>query len=261
MTDPTTLPAKQPRDRPWWFYLMFALAAIGVLAAAAFFTGVLGLSVVLSRLSDRSSVGTPDIAGEVVDIVTGERVSGMNVCLLETYRYSGPTDGTGPQIEVRRGEVTQTDAAGIFSFDAAKTRLDFFQSADRYSISITEPVGDLVCGLDMESALRRHGRVFQNEPSGSARQKLRHYFPLSIVDSLVSPPPVAYSTSFVRVNIPDAVRLRTLDNPSTLKIELIPLLQNESECQGAYEKASIELCQQANKSAYAEKWRAELSHP
>jgi hypothetical protein len=260
MTD-SSLPTKRSKGRPWWLYLAFALAAIGVLAAAAFFTGALGLSIALARLFERNSVGTPDISAQVVDIVTGERVPGMDVCLLETYIYSGPTYG-GPHTDVRRGEVTQTDAAGIFSFDAAKARLDFFQSADRYSISITEPVGDLVCGLDMESALRRHGRLFQNGAPDSAGHRQRHYFPVSIVDSPVNPPPVARSTSFLYGDLPDAVCLRALDNPSKLRIELIPLLQNESECQGAYDTASIELCRQANTSVFAEKWRADLRlHP
>jgi len=249
MTD-LTLSIHRSKGRPWWPYLVFALAA--------FFTGAVGLTTLLFHLFERGNAGTPDISGEVVDIVTGERVSGINVCLLETYRYSGPTDAAGPRIDVRRGEVTQTDRTGIFSFDAATARLDFFQSADRYSISITEPVGDLVCGLGMEEALRRHGRVFQNEPSASERK--RHYFPVSIVDNTASPPPVAYSTSFLYEALPDAVRLRTLDNPSKLRIELIPLLQRESECQGAYDTASVELCRQANTSPYAEKWRTELSH-
>jgi hypothetical protein len=231
MTD-STHPTKRSKGRSWWLYLTFALAAIGVLAGGAFSSGVLGLSFALARLFERNSVGTPDISGQVVDIVTGERVPGMDVCLLETYMYSGPTDG-GPHTDVRRGEVTQTDSAGIFSFDAAKARLDFFQSADRYSMA-----------------------------SDSAGHRQRHYFPVSIVDSPVNPPPVTRSTSFLYGSLPDAVCLRTLDYPSNLRIELIPLLQNESECQGAYDTASVELCRQANTSVYAEKWRAELSrHP
>jgi len=259
MTD-STLPTPRLTRRPWWIYLLFALAAIGVLVAAAFFTGVLGLSIILGRLSGRGFVGTPDISGQVADIVTGDRVPGMNVCLLETYKYSGPTDGTGPSIDVRRGEVTQTDAAGIFSFAASKAQLDFFQSGDRYSISITEPVGDLVCGTDFQSALEGHGRVFQNEPSDSAGHRQRHYFPVAIVNDPGYPPPLPPSIDSPRGSLPGSVLFRKLDNPGQLRIELIPLLQNESECQGAYDSASVDLCKQANTSGYAEKWRAALSH-
>ncbi len=258
MTD-SALPTHRSKGRPWWMYLLFALAAIGLLVAAAFFAGVFGLSIALSRLSDRDYVGTPDISAQVVDIVTGDPVPGMNVCLLETYTYSGPTDGAGPQIEVRRGEVTQTDAAGIFSFAASKARLDFFQSGDRYSISIMEPAGDLVCGIEMEAALRGHGRVFQNGPPDSAGRQRRHYFPGAIVNDPGNPPPLASSTGFV-IAIPAAVLFRKMGDPAHLKVELIPLLQDDSECQGAYDSTSVELCKQANNSDSAGKWRVALSH-
>ena len=122
-------------------YLLFVLAAIGVLLAAAFVTGVLGLSIFLARVSDRGLVGTPRIYAQVVDIVTGEPVPGMNVCLLETYKNSGPTDGAGPFTDIRRGEVTQTDAVGVFAFPEWKAKLDFFQSDDRYRSRSPNPLG------------------------------------------------------------------------------------------------------------------------
>jgi len=261
MTD-LTVPIHRSKGRPWWMYLVFALAAIGVLVAAALFTGLLGLSIVGSRLFEREDAGTPDISAQVADIVTGERVPEMNVCLLETYRDSGPTDGAGPHIAVRRGEVTQTDVAGTFSFPASTARLDFFQSGDRYSISITEPAGDLVCGLGMESALRGHGRVFQNGPSPSGGHRQRHYFPMAIVNDPSNPAALPPSIDSERRILPGAVLFRKLDNPAQLRIELIPLLRNENECQGAYDASTAELCRQANTSRYAQEWRAELSrHP
>ena len=129
------------------------------------------------------------------------------------------------------GEVRPTDAAGTFSSAASRARLDFFQSEDKYSISITEPVGDLVCGLDMESAWR-HGRVFQNEPADSAGHRQRHYFPLAVVNDPGYPPPLPASIASLKGRMPAPVLFRKLDNPGQLRIELIPLLQNESECQG-----------------------------
>ena len=257
----STVPVGRSKGRPWWVYLVFALAAIGVLIAAAFFAGVLELSIVLSRLSERGFVGTPDISATVVDIVTGERVPGMDVCLLETYENSGPTDGTGSWIDVRRGEVTQTDAAGIFSFAASRAPLDLFQSGDRFSISITEPVGDVVCGTDFQSALEGHGRVFQNGPSESLPRK-RHYFPVAIMNDPRYPPPLPPSTNSLKGALPGAVLFRKLDNPKQLRVELVPLVQNESDCEGAYDRPSVELCKQVNKSATAESWRAALKyHP
>ncbi len=258
MTD-STFPTHRSKGRPWWMYLLFALAAIGLPVTAAFWAGVFGLSIGLSRLSERDYVGTPDISAQVVDIVTGDPVPGMNVCLLESYTYSGPTDGAGPRVDVRRGEVTQTDAAGIFSFAASKARLDFFQSRDRYSISIAEPAGDLVCGIEMESALRGHGRVFQNGTSDSGGQQRRHYFPAAIVNDPGNPPPLASSTGFA-IPIPAAVLFRKMGDPAHLKVELIPLLHDGNECQGAYDLPSIELCKQANSSVSAESWRVALSH-
>jgi hypothetical protein len=246
MTD-STLPTHQSKGRPWWMYLVFAVAAIGVLVAAAFFAGVLGISIALSRLSDRGYVGTPDISGEVVDIVTGERVPGMNVCLLETFKSNGPTDGNGPRTDVRRSEVTQTDAAGIFSFAASKARLDFFQSEDRYSISITEPVGDLVCGIG------GHGRVFQNGRSESGGHRQRQYFPVAIVDDPSNPPPLPPSLSSLRGTLPGVVFLRKMGDPAHFKVELIPSLQNGSGCQGAHDTSSVELCKQANVSDSTER--------
>ncbi|MGA9545788.1 MAG: hypothetical protein WBQ85_19600 [Candidatus Sulfotelmatobacter sp.] len=261
MTDPA-LPTHGSKGRPWWFYLVFALAAMAVLVAAAFFTGVFGLTIFLSRLSDRGYVGTPTISGEVVDIVSGERVRGMNVCLLETYKNSGPTDGAGPWTDVRLGEVTQTDAAGIFSFAASKAPRDFFQSEDRYSISITEPVGDLFCSIELVDPGAGRGRVFENEPSESAEHRRRHYFPLAIVNDPGNPPPVARSTGFSIGNLPPAVFFRKIGDPAHLKVELIPLVQSDSECEGAYDTVSVALCKQANNSASAEKWRAALrNHP
>lgn len=202
-------------------YLLFALAAIGVLLAAAFFAGVLGLSIILSRLSERDNVGTPDISAQVADLVTGDRVPGMNVCLLETY--SRKSFAGGSSIEARRGEVTQTDAAGTFSFAAFKDRLDFLQSNDTYSISITEPIGDLVCGIDMGAALRGHGRVFQNGPTPSATHRPRHYFPVAIVDDPSRLPLLPPSIGPLQGSLSTAVLFRKLGDPAHLKVELIPL--------------------------------------
>lgn len=187
-------------------------------------------------------------------MVTGDRVPGMNVCLFETYMYSGPTDGAVPSVRIRRSEVTLTNRAGIFSFAAAKDRLNFLESADQYSISITEPVGDLVCGIDFYT---NGSRIFQNDPSTSRKQ--RHYFPVAIVNDPVYPPPLPPSIGSVAGSLPATVLFRKMGNPQQLKIELIPILQKESECEGAYDTASVELCKQANNSVYAQTWRASLN--
>ena len=85
---------------------------------------------------------------------------------------------------------------------------------------------------------------------------------MAIVVDPDRPPPVSSTTGFTFGNLPPAIYFRKMGDPAHLRVELIPLLQNDSECQGALDPAPIELCKQANNSTSAKQWRDALrEHP
>jgi len=241
-------------------YLVFALAALGLLLIVAF---VIRLSISLSRELAPKYAEIPHISGKVADAVSGDPLPGMDVCLLETYVYNGPSDGSGHEIKVRRSEATRTDASGTFSFTASRAQMDWVHDADSYGIAVTDPAArfDEACGKSIyllggsSSAVFQSEFQFRSEPSRSSRYDGRPpYFPVALVQDPTRPYPLLHYTDppGFKLGFPLAAKL---DDPGSLKIGLIPLLRDAKECQSAQDSSAAELCKQANNSRIADALR------
>jgi hypothetical protein len=242
----SALPTHRSKRRPSWMYLVFGLAALGLLSAVALLAGIVWLSAFFIP----KYVETPHISGKVVDALTGAPVPEMDVCFLETFLYTGPSDN-GPGTYARRTEVTRTDAAGMFYFAASKSQRDWFQEREQYAIGISDPSPHIkVCGIGDSQ-----NKSYPPGPADTAGNNRRHYFPAAIVKDPANPYPMPPNAPVGYLS--GRSFIQKMGDPGDIKVALIPLLRNGSECQSPQDPGSAELCRQANESGIADDMRKE----
>lgn len=220
-------------------------------------------------LMDRLSpfhVGTPRISGTVVNALTGRPVPGMDVCLLVT-KLSSSFVSRAKETKVMRSVMTQTDASGKFFFDRWDTQIDSLDSWEGYGIAVTDPIAfwNSVCGEDVYLLAARNPSgdtdVFRREiffHTDSAPPSAPPYFPVALVTDPLNPHPQSYgaSVSFGSLfEFPEATFLRKIDDPSKLRIALVPLLRDEKECRFVQDSKLADLCRQMNHSRTAAELR------
>jgi hypothetical protein len=211
-------------------------------------------------------VGTPRISGTVVNALTGRPVPQMDVCLLVTKAVSS-FDHRGKEARVMRSVMTQTDASGKFFFDRWDDQLDLLDSWEGYGIAVTDPAAfwNSVCGKDVyllaartpsgDVDVFRREIFFHPDPAAPSSPP---YFPVAMVKDPLDPQPQPYgaSVSFGPLfEFPDATFLRKIDDPSKLKIALVPLLRDEKECRLVQDSELADLCRQMNHSRTADALR------
>jgi hypothetical protein len=178
--------------------------------------------------------GVPQIHGTLVDAVTGRPVSEMDVCLVALARQI-----TAGQVGIDRSEVTQSDASGKFSFAPSVQKS---LGARGYEIGITDPAAQLSlsCGK-YRDLLTNPGFVGGSTlPFGDDRE--RFYFPVVIVQrsSDNTSDPTQYGPM-----------LQKFTDPANIRIALIPLLQNDGECEAIHDPTDAGYCRWLNSSGDA----------
>ncbi len=245
--------APQPKAKWWWPYFLLVVVVLFVLwklAPGRVFT-------LLDRLSP-FHIGTPRISGTVVDAVTGRPVPGMDVCLLVTHIPS--SFAHRPLTEVMRSVMTKTDASGTFFFARWDDQLDLLDHWDGYGIAVTDPAAHWKDGCGREIYLLGNADIFEREISlqslsDSAAKSVPPYFPVAMVKDPEDPHPAVYGTYVSFGHFTEGTLIRKIGDPGKLKIAVVPLLRDESECRSAQNPDFAELCRQMNQSPPADDLR------
>ncbi len=253
------LPPIRRSKLEWWPYLVLVLVVFFLLWKLA-----PGRVFVFLEWLSPFRVGTPWISGTVVDALTGKPVPGMDVCLLVTYAPVNFDHRRGS--EVRRSAVTRTDVSGRFFFERQDDQIDFFDKWEGYGITVTDPAAQWkdVCGKEVyllgAGILNGHADVFQTERifqyNSDTATSTPPYFPVAMVKDPNDPHPLPYGLRVSFGHFPDGTLVRKIVNPNKLKIALVPLLRDESECRLAEDSDFAELCRQMNRSPTADDLRA-----
>jgi hypothetical protein len=254
-------PVRRSKMKWWWPYVLSAALVLIVLVVLVLFLfwkfspgGFIGL---LDRLSP-FHIGTPQIYGTVVDAVTGRPLPGMEVCLLATYL---PTNfDHRPSPEVKRSATTRTDASGKFFFERWDDQRDLFDKWVGYGIAVTDPAAQWKDECGREVYLLGNADIFEREISlqshaDSTTKSTPPYFPAALVTDPSDPHPPAYGNRVSFGHFPDGTLVRKIGNPGKLKIALVPLLRDASECRLAQNPDFAELCRQMNESPTADDLR------
>jgi hypothetical protein len=217
--------ATRSKTRPQLKYLLITVLAVGILSigllvgVAVYMTSSLAAPIVAPWFG-----GVPQISGIVVDAVTGQRVPGMDVCLV------GRAKGLNG-IAVDRSEMTHSDAGGRFSF--APSRQGGFGAAG-YDLAIAEPGAQLSLSCGRTS----YAYVNQQELPSNADGK-RVYFPLTAVAGV--PEPLNDQITYASI-------IEKFTDSGNIRIALIPLLQNENECAAIQDQINASFCRYLNRS-------------
>jgi hypothetical protein len=215
-----------PRRRPW-LYLGLSVSVVGLLSICWYVGSEIFLFTKLAApLITPFFGGVPQIAGTVVDAVTGRPIQGMGVCLVARAKWMN-------SIYVDRSDMTQSDASGKFSFAPSRQG---GAGAAGYEIGIADPAAqvDLSCGKYREEA------PYLNQQELPSRDDGKHfYFPMVAVQGLSSPLNDQVTYGWITEKFPD---------PGNIRIALIPLLQNESECAVIQDPTDASFCRYLNRS-------------
>ena len=216
-----------PRRRPWLKYLGLSLLVGGLLSICWYGGSEISLFTKLAApLIAPWFGGVPQISATVVDAITGQPVPGMDVCLVA--RAKGMNS-----IYVDRSEMTQSDASGRFSFAPSRQG---GAGAAGYEIGIVDPAArvDPSCGKYREQA------PYLSQQELPSRDDGKHfYFPVVAVQGLPTPLSDQVTYGWITEKFPD---------PGNIRIALIPLLQNESECAVIQDQADASFCRYLNRS-------------
>jgi hypothetical protein len=215
-------------------YLTFSALAVGLLSICLLIGSAVLLATKIAPVIAPWFGGVPQISGTVVDAVTSQPVSGMDVCLVALARQF-----TVSQVGIDRSEVTQSDASGKFSFAPSVQK---GLGARGYEIGITDPAAhlSLSCGK-YRDLLTNPGFVLGSTlPFGDDREQF--YFPVALVERLPGDP--NDQTTY-------GPMLQKFTNPGNIRIALIPLLQNESECEAIQDQTNAGYCRWLSSSGDA----------
>lgn len=215
-----------PRRRPWLKYLGLSVLVMGLLSICWYFgSEILLFTELAAPLITPFFEGVPRISGTVVDAVTGEPIPGIDVCLVARAK--------GMSIYVDRSEMKQSDASGKFSF--APSRQGGVAAAG-YEIGIADPAAhvDLSCGKYLEEA------PYLNQQELPSRDDGKHfYFPMVAVQGRPTPLNDQVTYAWITEKFPE---------PGNIRIALIPLLQNESQCAVIQDQTNASFCRYLNRS-------------
>jgi hypothetical protein len=244
-----------PRSKPQWWVPYFLLVVVVLFVLWKLTPG--HVFTFFDRISP-FHIGTPRISGTVVDAVTGRPVPGMDVCLLVTHIPS--SFAHRPVTEVMRSVMTKTDASGAFFFARWDDQLDLLDHWDGYGIAVTDPAARWKDGCGREIYLLGNADIFEREISlqslsDSAAKSAPPYFPVAMVQDPEDPHPSVYGTYVSFGHFAEGTLVRKIGDPSKLKIAVVPLLRDESECRLAQNPTFAELCRQMNQSLSADDLR------
>jgi hypothetical protein len=224
-----------PRRKPWLKYFGISALVAGLLSICWY----VGSEILLFTNLTTPMVapffgGVPQISGTVVDAVTGQPVSEMDVCLIALSRGIG---GTG----FDRRELTQSDATGKFSF-ASSTQKGFGFAG--YEIGISDPAAHLgpSCGTLRDMLTNPNIVVGEGLPSREDNKRKGFYFPVVLVQGIAKDP---YDQTRY------GPMLQTFTEPGNIRIALIPLLLDESECEPVNDRTNAGFCHWLNSSSDA----------
>jgi hypothetical protein len=156
----------------------------------------------------------------------------MDLCLIARTRGLNGAS-------VDRSEVKQSDASGKFSFATSVQKGWGFLG---YEIGITDPAAQLSlsCGRYLD-VLTDPGFV-QGSTLPFSDDRKRFYFPVAIVEGL--PNDANDHTQY-------GPMLQKFTDHGNIRIALIPLLQNDSECVAIQDKTNAAFCRWLNSSGDA----------
>jgi len=217
--------APRSKSRPWLKYLVFSVLAVGLLSICLLIGSVAYLAELIAPIIAPWFGGVPQISGTVVDAVTGRPIPGMDVCLVARAE--------GMRIYVDRSEMTQSDASGKFSFAPSHQG---GVGAAGYELGIADPAAnvDLSCGKYLEEAPYLSQQELPSRDDGK-----RFYFPIVAVEGRPTPLNDQTTYAWITEKFPD---------PANIKIALIPLVQDESECAAIQDQTNASFCRYLNRS-------------
>jgi hypothetical protein len=214
-------PTGRSKRRPWLKYAGFALGVlvllVGVLYVIAFVRAV------------------PPISAKVVDAVTGKPVSGVNVCVqVSTHSWDMQV--------VLRSEQSSSDGSGVFFFWPSLHHLALLQSWEGYAIRVTDPQTDFApqCGGVLgawEMTDFKAWPIYLGPGKGNKPK----YFPVVFVDL----------GSSRRSMPPWTPMQREMGWWPPRRIQLIPVLENVSDCKQIELSSLAEDCRRLNTFAAA----------
>jgi hypothetical protein len=212
------------KARRWPIYIAVPLVLLVLLSAALFI------------LFFRVHV-VPPISVKLVDAITGKPVPGMNVCLqVESMTLGGPEP-------LRTTESSSGPSGRTFFWPAVY--MNYFLTGWRgYWIRVTDPDVQLAttCGTYL-SWIYIHPEEWPTDlgPDAGGRQK---YFPVALLRGSGSDP------DFILRGGRDAMQ-REMEFPVGLRIALIPVLKDVSDCEHIADGSLAEYCLQLNTYAAA----------
>jgi len=230
---PELMPATgSSRISPWLKYLGAFLIAFGLLLVCVVIVSVAFLGREIRPVIAQWTGGVPQISGTVVDALTGQPLSGMDVCLVARARG---LDGA----RVDRSEVTQSDASGKFFFrPSIQTGFGFLG----YQIEVADRAAQVGFSCGRYRDLLTNPDLLRREPSGSADDGKQFYFPLILVEGLPNDPNdhTDYGPLFQKFT-----------DPGHIRVEMIPLLKSDDECDKMGDQHDATFCRQLNSSGDA----------
>ncbi len=222
-----SLPIARPPKKHLWILLVFGLLLLIFLCSlfvASLFFGIV-----------------PPISGTVVDAASGAPLPGMSVCLQSRVRDFGT-------VRVVREEISKSDSSGKFSFASSTYRPGPLDSWIGYSIRVIDPRVETQppCGAELvPGVLNYYGQGIEWK---TGEEGSRVYFPVAFVHEYFGPN-----------SLPESSVRRKMSFSFRVRIELIPVLANASQCQPIQDSLLAGYCADLNKSAAAEMLRQRVS--
>jgi hypothetical protein len=222
-----SLPIARPPKRQLWKFLvlgLFLLILLCVSFVASLFFGIV-----------------PPISGIVVDAASGTPLPGMSVCLQSRVRDFG-------KVRVVREEKSKSDSSGKFSFGSSIYKPDLLEHWIGYSIRVTDARVELQppCGAELvPGTLSYYGEGIDWKPG---EEGSRVYFPVAFVHEAFGPN-----------SLPESSVRREMSFSFRVRIEMIPLFANASQCQSIQDSLLAAYCAELNNSAAAERLRQRVS--
>jgi len=223
----------RPKTNPWLKYLVFSFIALSILLVCLAIGSVFFLASLVTPIFTPWFEGVPQISGTVVDAMTGQSVPGMEVCLTATSKGIGG-------FTFDRSDVTHSDSSGKFSY-ASSTQKGF--GFGGYEIGISDPGARLSpsCGKFRDQLTNSAFILGQFSP-GDDNIRERFYFPVVIVEGRADDPndQTRYGPMFQKFT-----------DPRNIRIALIPLLKDESQCELIRDRTNAEFCRWMNSTGEA----------
>lgn len=232
MPDPMP-PAPRSKTRPQLKYLFLSGLAVAVLSTgllvfyAVYMTTTLAAPIVAPWFGR-----VPQLSGTVVDAVTGQPLSEMNVCLIAMSRGIGGTD-------FDRAEVTQTDASGRFSFPPSTQKGFGFAG---YEMEIADPAAEIGLSCGKNRDLLANSTLLQRVPLPSGEYRKPFYFPVIIMGGNANDP------QDLTVYGP---LLQKFTDPANIRVALIPLFPDDGQCDTIKNATNAKYCRWLNDTGEA----------